>query len=223
MRVYANWVRPADQRAAELSGHRLDGAAPKRGRSAPGRRARPRSRRGVARTRRAGVETVLPKHAGPQSGPLHRVSAEQLRVGDRRRPARSRRPLPTVPDLAGHCGLARSTVSRAIGLLGAEGSLVVRSGARRWATAACGADSTDADGRRLHDGGRAPSWMPLRDWSSLLPSPVEELHDESLAARECPGLPQARRPDPPGAAGQQVAQAQVQPRGGRRERAATRC
>ena len=42
--------------------------------------------------------------------------------------------LPAVPDLAVHCGLARSTVSRALGLLAAE-EVIVRSGTR-WTVAA---------------------------------------------------------------------------------------
>jgi DNA-binding GntR family transcriptional regulator len=52
------------------------------------------------------------------------VAAARLAPGDL---------LPTVPDLAVHCGLARSTVSRALGLP-AEQAVIVRSGTR-WATA----------------------------------------------------------------------------------------
>jgi DNA-binding GntR family transcriptional regulator len=50
--------------------------------------------------------------------------------------------LPTVSDLAGHCGLARSTVSRAMGLLAGQ-TVIVREGTR-WTTAPPPPSSTEA-------------------------------------------------------------------------------
>ena len=137
LRHYANWTRPADQRAAELLATDLTVLRQRAAATGPGDAGR--VPRGVARTRRAASEVLL------EPGPIRTYIelAEQLRVTievGRLAPGDT---LPTVPDLAGHCGLARSTVSRALGLL-AEQAVIVRTGTR-WATAPAVPTSTDAD------------------------------------------------------------------------------
>jgi DNA-binding GntR family transcriptional regulator len=95
--------------------------------------------RGVARTRRAASEVLLE----PGAIRTYIELAEQLRVAIEAGRLAPGDLLPTVPNLAGHCGLARSTVSRALGLL-AEEAVIVRTGTR-WATAPAVLTSTDAD------------------------------------------------------------------------------
>ncbi len=127
LRVYANWTRPADQRAAELLATDLTALRRRAAAAGPARR-RPRSPRsrpdaaaGVGGAARARADTYL-RRAGRAAPSGDR--AGRLAPGDL---------LPTVPDIAGHCGLARSTVSRALGLL-AEEAVIVRAGTR-WTTA----------------------------------------------------------------------------------------
>ena len=175
LRVYASSTRPADQRAAELLATDLTALRRRAAAAAPA--AAVRVPRGVARTRRPASEVLL------EPGPIRTYVelAEQLRVAIGSGRLAPGDLLPTVPDLAGHCGLARSTVSRALGLL-AEEAVIARTGTR-WATALCG---SDVDGRGR--GGDCvmvaeSSWTPP-GMDPLLPSPVQELHDESLAARQ---------------------------------------
>ena len=91
---------------------------------------------------------MLP-HLGPTVSRLSRPIrtyielAEQLRVTIKVGRLAPGDLLPTVPDLAGHCGLARSNLQRRLGLL-AEEVVIVRTGTR-WATAPAVPPSTDAD------------------------------------------------------------------------------
>jgi len=127
LRHYATWTRPTDQRAAELLVNDLTELRHQAAAAAPSTAGRvPRA---LARTRRAAAQVL------PERGPVRTYIelAEQLRVAIAAGRLAPGDLLPTVPDLAGHCGLARSTVSRALGQL-AEEAVIVRSGAR-WATA----------------------------------------------------------------------------------------
>jgi integrase len=137
LRHYASWTRPADQRVAEQLATELTALRQRAAAAAPSDDAR--RRRGVARTRRPASE-VLTEPAPVRTyfelaGQLRAaIEAGRLAPGDL---------LPTVPDLVGHCGLARSTVSRALGLLG-EQAVIVRTGTR-WAAAPAVAAPRDTD------------------------------------------------------------------------------
>jgi integrase len=137
LRHYANWTRPADQRAAELLATDLTVLRQRAAATGPGDAGR--VPRGVARTRRAASDVLL------EPGPIRTYIelAEQLRVTIEVGRLAPGDLLPTVPDIAGHCGLARSTVSRALGLL-AEEAVIARTGTR-WATAPAVPTSTAAD------------------------------------------------------------------------------
>jgi Transcriptional regulators len=129
LRVYANWTRPADQRAAELLAGDLTALRTKAAAAALTDAADPRVLRGLARINRP-VAEVLPMVEAVRSfrelagGLLDAIGAGRLAPGDL---------LPTVSDIAVHSGLARSTVHRAIDLLGRDGT-VARSG-NRWIVA----------------------------------------------------------------------------------------
>ena len=128
LRHYATWTRPADQRAAELLANDLTELR-QQAAAAAASSLTSRVPRTVARTRRLASQVL------PELGPVRTYVelAEQLKraiVLGRLAPGDL---LPTVPDLAGHCGLARSTVSRALGML-AKQAVIVRSGTR-WVTA----------------------------------------------------------------------------------------
>lgn len=127
LRVYANWTRPADQRAAELLANDLTALRQQAAAAAPDEGTRPP--RGIAKTRRPAAEVLADADRARSyvelAGRL-RTAIEAGRLG----PGEL---LPSVPDLAGHCELARSTVSRALGRLADDG-VIVRTGTR-WTTA----------------------------------------------------------------------------------------
>jgi integrase len=128
LRVYASWTRPADQRAAELLATDLTALRQQAATATPAGAAR--RPRGVARARRPASEVLAecdPVRTYLElGGPLRTIiSVGRLAPGEL---------LPAVPDIAVQCGLARSTVSRALGLLAGEG-VIVRAGTR-WAVAA---------------------------------------------------------------------------------------
>jgi integrase len=128
LRVYANWTRPADQRAADLLATDLTTLRQRAAQTAPADV--DRVARGLARTRRSAAEVLTelgPVRTYVELADLLRAAIEagRLAPGDL---------LPTVPDLAAHCELARSTVSRALGRLANE-AVIVRTGTR-WTTAA---------------------------------------------------------------------------------------
>jgi integrase len=128
MRVYAQWVRPADQRAAELVAQELHGL-----------REAARSSAGVPATfrppsRARPIEAVLDRpgladDAGAEASPYLRIAAAvrgavaagRLVPGD---------PVPSVAQLADWFSVSHGTAQRAVALLGVEGILVVRRGAR---------------------------------------------------------------------------------------------
>ena len=175
LRVYANWTRPADQRAAELLATDLTALRQRAAAAGPGD--------AVA------FPAESPERGGPASevllepGPIRTYIelAEQLRVAIEVGPARTRRP-------ASHRSRPRRTLrTRAV-----DGQPCARAAgggsrhrAHRYAVgdSACGSD-IDRRGR----GGDCmmvaeSSWTPP-GMDPLLPSPVQELHDESLAARQ---------------------------------------
>jgi integrase len=128
LRHYANWTRPADQRAAELLASDLT-ALRHQAAAAAAPSTSGRVPRAIARTRRPASQ-VLPELGAVRT---YIELAKQLRVAIAAGRLAPGDLLPTVPDIAGHCGLARSTVSRALGLL-AQQAVIVRNGTR-WATA----------------------------------------------------------------------------------------
>jgi DNA-binding GntR family transcriptional regulator len=97
-----------------------------------------RAPRGIARTGRAASEVLA------ESGSVgsYVELAEQLRAAIGAGRLAPGDLLPTVSDLAGHRGLARSTVSRAMGLLAGQ-TVIVREGTR-WTTAPPPPSSTEA-------------------------------------------------------------------------------
>ena len=132
---YASWTRPADQRAAQQLATELTAMRQQAAAAAP---AAARVPRGVARTRRPASEVL----SVPGEVRTYVELAERLRAAIAAGPLAPGDLLPTVPDLAGHCGLARSTVSRALGLL-AEEAVIVRAGTR-WTVAATLPPSAEA-------------------------------------------------------------------------------
>jgi CRP-like cAMP-binding protein len=135
LRHYASWTRPADQRAAEQLATELTAMRQRAAAAAP---AAARVPRGVARPRRPASEVL----SVPGEVRTYVELAERLRTAIAAGPLAPGDLLPTVPDLAGHCGLARSTVSRALGLL-AEQAVIVRAGTR-WTVAATLPPSAEA-------------------------------------------------------------------------------
>lgn len=136
LRHYASWTRPADQRAAELLAADMTALRERAASSSPpGAVPAPR---GVARTQRRASE-VLAHTALVQT---YVELAEQLRAAIEAGRLTPGDLMPTVPDLAGHCGLARSTVSRGLGLL-AEQAAIERAGTR-WAVSLAAAPSIEA-------------------------------------------------------------------------------
>jgi integrase len=124
LKVYANWTRPADQRAADqLAGDLLDlrrKAAAETGAVTGSQLLRMPKPIGDVLIPAAGSCTYLDIAAGLREA----VSAGRLEPGDL---------VPTVTDLAAWYRVARSTAQRAVTALGAEG-LMVRRGPR-WVAA----------------------------------------------------------------------------------------
>ena len=200
--------RPTRSRAA---GHRFDSAASTRGRSSTRRsrarspRSRPNATAGVGGAARARPNTYL-RRAGRAAPSGDRVRAGSL-------PATCFPPFPTSPDTADSRG-RRSAVRSGCWRRRPSSCVPVRGGRRRLRFR----HRRTRTRRRLRDGGRV-------ELDAARDGPAAALTSAGAARRVAggssgPGLPQARRPDPPGAAGQQVAQVEVQPRGGRRERPA---
>jgi integrase len=127
LRHYASWTRPADQRAAELLASDLTALRQKA--AATASNSNVSAPRAVARLRRPASQVLT------EPGPVETYTAlaERLRKAIAAHRLAPGELLPTVPDLAGHSRLARSTVSRALGLLAAE-AVIVRNGTR-WAVA----------------------------------------------------------------------------------------
>jgi integrase len=126
LRVYADWTRPADQRAAELL---AGGLLALRRKAASGEAQEPSAGAQLARVAKpiSDVLTSAPKTAtylDIAAALREAVSAGRLEPGDL---------VPTVADLAAWFGVARSTAQRAVTALGTEG-LTVRRGPR-WVVA----------------------------------------------------------------------------------------
>lgn len=121
LRVYANWTRPADQRAAELLATDLTALRQRAAAESPAEGSR--LARGLARTRRPAAEVL----DGLDPVRTYVELADRLRAAVEEGRLALGELIPTVPDLAGHCGLARSTVSRALGRLAAE-AVIARTG-----------------------------------------------------------------------------------------------
>lgn len=125
LRVYASWTKPADQRAAELLAGDLTTLREKAAAAGPVEpsgisRRLARMSRPLADYIRPGATTYIEVADGFRSAVLGR----ELAAGDL---------LPTVPEIAVHFGLARSTAQRAVTSLGEEG-IIERSG-NRWVVA----------------------------------------------------------------------------------------
>jgi integrase len=133
LRVYASWTRPADQRAADLLATDLD--ALRRKAAAVPAPLGSRSPRGLVQARRP-VEEVLP---GPQSIRLYTELADALTEAVSAGRLRPGQLLPAAPAVAAHCGLVKSTVHRAYGLLVARGAVL--RGQNRWVVAAVDANA----------------------------------------------------------------------------------
>lgn len=143
MRVYAHWVRPADQRAAELVAqelHQLRQEAVTAG--GPAGLLAPVPVLFTARATSKPIEELVAEpdaqvEAPPATSPYRRIAAElraavatgRLAPGD---------VVPSVVELARWFEVSHGTAQRAIALLAAEGVLVVRSGSRTLVAASCG-------------------------------------------------------------------------------------
>ena len=138
LRVYASWVRPADQRAVEMLAQDLQqlreqaavtSSGNSNGQEAPTGLSASFSRGIVAKS----IDSILSRPAGPldegERSPYEQIAADlraaidtgKLEAGD---------VLPTVTELAQWYGVAQGTAQRAVKLLADDGRAVLRREAR---------------------------------------------------------------------------------------------